>query len=56
MVTSDTLPGVRISLNGRPTTSVRAWILVVWPPRAGPIACALGPLFPQMPLFCGRIV
>ena len=25
---------------GRPRTSVRAWILLVWPPRNGPMPCA----------------
>lgn len=43
--TSATLPGVSRSVNGRPTTSVRAWILVVQPPRERPIACALAPFY-----------
>ncbi len=29
---------------GRPSTSTRAWSLVVWPPRDGPMACARAPL------------
>ena len=37
-VMSETFPGVSVSAKGRPTTSVRTWILVVWPPREGPIA------------------
>lgn len=35
---SAALPPVNKNENGRPITSVRAWILVVWPPRDGPIA------------------
>ncbi len=46
MVTSDTLPGVSISLKGRPTTLVGAWTFVVWPPREGPMA-APSPPFPR---------
>lgn len=44
-VTSATLPSVRISAKWRSTTSVRAWILVVLPPRVRPIACARARLF-----------
>ncbi len=39
-----TRPGVRINAKGRPTILVRAWILVVWQPREGPIASARSPL------------
>jgi len=42
--TSLALPGVRWMTTGRPRTSVRLWTFVVWPPRDGPMACALAPL------------
>jgi len=35
---SAALPAVRVSAKGRPTTSVSACSLVVWPPRDGPMA------------------
>jgi hypothetical protein len=46
-VPSLTFPGVSRSTRGRPCSSVRAWILVVRPPRERPIAWTKSP-------FCAR--
>ena len=44
VVAADVVGDVSRRTPGRPRTSVRAWILVVWPPRDGPMTCALAPL------------
>ena len=58
MVTSLTLPALSRNTRGRPASSVRAWILVVRPPRDRPIACAKSPLLPRRRAMCldvGRV-
>ena len=51
-VTSAKLPGVSISANGQPMTSLKAWILLVQPIRERPIACASVPFFGESGKLC----
>ncbi len=41
---SATLPGLSTKASGRPVPSVKAWIILVGPPRERPMACAAAPL------------